>query len=180
MPRILAIDPSLTSTGIARIDRDATGNRWSADLYCIKSKPNGNTMQATHRRIAAILHEVRKELDRMPQAVAMEAPAFASNSGSAMSRSWLWGRIYDAAAGLGVPIYVVTTNQRMKYATGKGNTGKDGVLAAAIHQWPDVGIKGNDEADALIVGAVTCRAIGLPIDTWPAGHYPFLDKVQHS
>ena len=35
--------------------------------------------------------------------------------------AWLWGKVFDSVVARGIPIITPTTNQRMQYATGKGN-----------------------------------------------------------
>jgi Holliday junction resolvasome RuvABC endonuclease subunit len=178
MPRVLGIDPSLTSTGIARIDRDAEGNTWNAEVWTVNSKPVDKSWRGTYTRIATIAAAVEVELDRMPQLVSMEAPAFSRIQGHQHDRAGLWWLIYGACHKRGIPVITPTTNQRMQYATGKGNAQKDHVLAAAIRLWPDVAITGNDTADALILAAIGCRTLNLCIDSVPLSHYgKFIERV---
>lgn len=107
----------------------------------------------------------------MPTLLSIEAPAFSRVQGHQHDRSGLWWFIYRAAAVRGIPVIAPTTNQRMQYATGKGNAQKDIVLAAALRRWAAVDLQGNDEADALILAAIGARLMGLPIDSVPTSHY---------
>ena len=63
------------------------------------------------------------------------------------------------------------------FATGKGNAGKEEVLAAAIRR---LGYQGHDnnEADALWLRAMGCHAMGCPVVDVPATHARGLDKVE--
>jgi len=49
---------------------------------------------------------------------------------------------------LGVPVGTIK-----KFATGKGNSNKDAMLAAARKRWPEVDILDDDQADALLLWA---------------------------
>ena len=178
MPRILGIDPSLTSTGLARVDIPGPrGVTFTAETAVVTSKPNGKTYLDTAMRVSRIatsVYEATKDIDL----AVIEGPAFSSQGQGVHSRYWLWGKVYDTLLTCNVPILVVTPNQRCKYATGKGNAPKDMVLAAAIKRWPDVDLRGNDEADALILAAIGARWLGLPVDSVPAGfHEPVMAKL---
>jgi Holliday junction resolvasome RuvABC endonuclease subunit len=78
----------------------------------------------------------------------------------------------------GIPFAVVQPSTLKRLATGKGNAGKDEVLAAAIRR---LGFDGHDnnEADALwllAAGHVWYGAPGAP--QLPASHREALAKVQ--
>lgn len=171
MPRILGIDPSLTSTGVCVVNRDRLGNTFTAETTRIRTKPGDGSWKAQYDRMCQIVGTLKLELDRLPTLVSMEAPAFSRVQGHQHDRSGLWWMIYDACAEKRIPVITPTTNQRMQYATGSGNAQKDLVLAAAIKRWPDVEVSGNDVADALILAAIGCRVLGVPIDSVPVAHY---------
>ena len=182
MPRILGIDPSLTSTGLARVDVDPSRMRGHSEAVAIEtarvpSKPTGKTYFDTALRIAAIASQVHMATKDIDLAV-IEGPAFSSQGQGVHSRYWLWGKVYDALLTCNVPILVVTPNQRCKYITGKGNAGKDMVLAAAIKRWPEVDLGGNDEADALVLAAIGARHLDSPIDAVPTANWqPVMSKL---
>ncbi|AKF14936.1 RuvC-like resolvase [Mycobacterium phage OrangeOswald] len=181
MTRVLSVDPSLTSTGLCRVDLlgDTEPVRAEILLHAVKSKPTADkSYAAMSRRIEKIAGTVRAAMDGC-DLIVIEGPSFGSKGQHTHSRDWLWGKIFDAArVNWGIPVLVVTPSQRMKYATGKGNAQKDAVLAAAIKRWPDVEIDGNDQADALILAAIGCRSLGCPIDAVPASHFePVMAKL---
>src|SRR5690606_742936 len=95
--------------------------------------------------------------------VVIEAPAYSRATGSATDRAGLWWAVYDTLAESCV-VLPVMPNVRAKYATGKGNAGKDAVLAAAVRRYPSIDISGNDTADAVVLMAIGRRLLGEPID----------------
>lgn len=178
MPRIIGIDPSMTSTGLCIVDRRASGNDFTAVCRTIKTKSGDGSWTTQYERIALITAHITEELEKLPTLVSMEAPAFSRVQGHQHDRSGLWWGIFAACWRRGIPVITPTTNQRMQYATGKGNADKDIVLASAIRRWPDVDFAGNDEADALILAAIGCRVLGVAIDSVPPTHYVSNGKVK--
>lgn len=81
---------------------------------------------------------------------------------------WKWGRPY-----LDVPPSCVKC-----YATGKGNAGKDDVIAAAIRRGGDLFTgTSNDEADAFWLWALAMDLAGKPVLDLPLTHRRALDKL---
>jgi Holliday junction resolvasome RuvABC endonuclease subunit len=179
MTIVLGIDPSLASTGLCRVTL-SPGRRDPEHVLCatVTSKPTDKTYRAISDRLTAITAEI-SEYVPLASLVVIESPSFASKFGHTHTRDWLWGKIYDLCArDHGKKVLVVSPSQRMKYATGKGNAQKDQVLAAAIRRWPDVEITGNDTADALILAAIGCRFLTLPIDEVPQDYWkPVMAKL---
>ena len=161
----------MTSTGIAVVDRNPLGNSFDATTRRVTTKVGDGSWMAQYLRIRDITAEVTHEIKRMPTLVAIEAPAFSRVTGHQHDRSGLWWSIYRSCVENAVPVITPTTNQRMQYATGKGNSQKDIVLTSAIRLWPGVDFHGNDEADALILAAIGARVLGVPIDSVPPSHY---------
>lgn len=176
MPYVLGLDISLTSTGLAMVQVDKTG--WSAECGCVTSKPGTDR---TYEAISKRVHIITETLDPFiarADLIVVEGPSLASVHGYIHTRAWLWGKIFDRCLELGKRTLVLTPAQRCRYATGKGNAHKDAVLAAAIKRWPGVDITSNDEADALILAAIGCRYIDLPIDTVPKTRWePIMDNL---
>ncbi len=72
----------------------------------------------------------------------------------------------------------VPPNLRAKYATGRGNAGKDEVLLAVAHRWTHVcQPDGNDTADALVLASMGADHLGHPPVHLPATHREALTKV---
>lgn len=172
---VLGVDLSLTSTGWA----------WLA------TRPNGATEWETRTIRSAAARGVAPtvaRLDRIasavceagggdPDLVVIEGPSFSSHTGSAHERGGLWWLVARTFAGRGVPVAVVSPAARCKYATGKGNAGKDAVLAAVVRRYPDVEVEGNDVADAVVLAAMGARQLGRPVDSLPVLNLAALAKV---
>lgn len=160
MPTVVGIDSSLTSLGLAGIidgtfgpvarvvskghDDDSLGDRW--------------------RRQRVIVQRVVEFVQSYdPDLVVIEGPSYASKGGHSHDRSGLWWGIINGLI-VEFDITEVPPSNRMKYATGKGNIGKDQVLAAAIKRYPLAEITGNDIADAIILAAMGARYLGTPVE----------------
>ena len=73
---------------------------------------------------------------------------------------------------------VVPASSRAKYATGRGNAGKDEVLLAVSRRYPHAPIVNNDQADAVALAAMGARLLGEPIeDSLPKTHLDALAKL---
>ncbi|MGX1809732.1 hypothetical protein ACWIGI_28760 [Nocardia sp. NPDC055321] len=96
-----------------------------------------------------------------------------------MDRHGLWWLIYDTLAEQGHWVIAVPPPNRAKYATGRGNAGKDAVLAAAVRRYPAIDIIiNNNIADAVILMAIGCRLLGEPIDEpLPATNLAALERL---
>jgi crossover junction endodeoxyribonuclease RuvC len=177
--KILGIDSSLTNSGMCRVSidqlavggPDSPANTWTTDTWCIPSKP-GVDRGATgmSNRIAEIIAAMEPHI-AAADLVVLEGVSFASTSSSGHALHWLWGRIVDCTQEHAVELLVMPPSLRSHYATGKGNSAKDIVLAATIRRWPTVEFEGNDEADALLLAAIGCRYLGTPIDDVPRAHW---------
>lgn len=181
-PRVVGVDLSLTSTGLA-------DNRGRAQRVRTKACDG---VPATVRRLATISREVHSfatmtagedGVDGPRYAadpadlVVIEGPSFASTSGQQHTRGGLWWSVVDALHWADLPILVIPPTTRAMYATGRGNAGKDEVLAAAIKRYPKWDITGNDIADATILAAIGARLLGHPVDDVPKTHLRALAKV---
>lgn len=164
MSVVLGLDLSLTSTGVCLIHPEG------ALTKAIKSKgKKGASVSDTCQRLANIVYDTeqtfRREGPYWPDLAVIEAPSYGSHTGSQHERGGLWWAVADMLWGLGIPIATVSPKGRAKYATGKGNTGKDEVLAAAIKRYVQFDITSNDVADAVILAAMGRRHLNEPIDS---------------
>lgn len=172
---IVGIDPSLTATGIAVL-RTTGGPLWC--VTTVKSKPTKNGGPGSMlTRIHAIAEYIDSTIVGHSHSanqdvawIALEAPAFSKNTGMAHERAGLWWHLY-AMLSEHAPVVVVKPNVRAKYATGRGNAGKDEVMLAVAKRYPDAGVANNNEADAVVLAAMGARYGGTPIEsTLPAAH----------
>lgn len=164
---IAGLDLSLTSTGIAVIYGNGT-----IGTHRIQSKgKKGASIAGTAQRIEGIVQSaiglVADEGRLACTLAVIEAPSYGSTMGSQHERGGLWWSVAIALERMGVPIATVSPQGRAKYATGKGNAGKDEVLAAVIKRYTEADVAGNDIADAVVLAAMGARHLGMPVDDVP-------------
>lgn len=181
MTSVIGIDLSLTSTGLAGF-RD--GDLWVERIRSTGRK--GDDLLARRERVSGIAQQVFPCVDWDDLLLAVvEAPSYASQHGSAHDRSGLWWLVVDMLHELDIPVATVSPQGRAKYATGKGRADKQEVFAAACNTYGrfpamrevhDLGWRqGNDMADAVVLAAMGCRHLGMPVDdVSEAQHQAFL------
>jgi crossover junction endodeoxyribonuclease RuvC len=157
--RVIGLDLSLTSTGVS------DGHRWADRVV-----PKSNGLE----RLRVIRETVRSHVQGA-DLVVVEGLAFAGFDGE-RALAGLWWIIRERLDAWGLPVAVVTPQQLKKYATGVGTSGKDQVLAAVINRWTGVEVRGNDEADALVLAAMGRDWLGLG-HVVPREHRTVLTKV---
>jgi len=172
--KIVGLDLSLTSTGLASVVPDAVA---PAVVDRIRTKPLGSSLGDRRIRLLTIVDAVGDWTRTRTDLAVVEGLAFSSRSGQASERAGLWWLVIDSLLARDIPVAVVSPAARAKYATGKGNAGKDEVLAAVVRRYPDVETRGNDETDALVLAAMGARALGHPIDDLPKTHLEAMAKV---
>lgn len=159
-PRVIGLDLSLTSTGIAT----------NHDTRRIRS--TGTKTASIHSR-SQRLHAIRNEIlewCRNAELVCIEGPSLHSQHGSAHDRSGLFWLVVDRLIHNDIPVAVIPPANRMKYTVGKGggpSASKDACLAATIKRFPGRDITGNDEADAVILHAMGSDHLGWPVVIMP-------------
>ena len=184
---VLGIDPSLTSTGIARVD---TEDRLVAQTWTITSKgAQADTLAQRRERLAMIaerhigdyaigIGERGTDLGGRADLAVIENPALSKNNNGTSMLNGLWWLTVHRLYSLGVAVVAVQPNTLKKYATGKGNAGKDEVLLAVAKRYPHVDVTNNNEADALVLAAMGADHLGAPLVDLPAAHRAALDGVQ--
>lgn len=180
MTTIIGIDPSLTRTGLAIIDEERIG----VHVFHVQStgrKDASLTQRA--QRVDDIWHRlyeslIRYQADFQHGLAIIEGPAYNSRQGAQHDRSGLWWHLVRQLHRAGSDVIEVAPAVRARYATGKGNAGKDEVLAQVVRRYPDVFVSNNDEADALVLAAIGARLIGSPVDDpMPKTHLAALAKI---
>lgn len=172
MTRIVGIDPSLTGTGIAIITDGQVA------LHTLTSKgAAGDTLAQRRLRISRLRRAIEGVIYPGVDLLVIEAPAFSRTAGHMHDRSGLWWMLVDTALSSYVPVAEVTPTTRARYATGKGNASKDAVLLAVARRYPHIEVGNNNEADALVLGAMGARWLGQPIDHLPLAQAEAIAKV---
>lgn len=158
LPRILALDLSLTSTGYA-VARDGM---------------RAGTLPPGNRRGCARLDWIARAVinlavtDPAAHLVALEGYAF-GRPNQAHQIGELGGAVRLELWRRGMPYIEVPPSTVKKYATGSGAAKKEQMLAEAIRR---LGYQGSshDVADALWIHAVVSEAAGTPVVDMPKGH----------
>lgn len=157
---VAGIDLSLTSTGVALVrapERVETTRVQS-------SPPKLETMRTRHERMTTIRDSILKAV-RDAHIVGIESPAYSvRGTGKMHDRSGLWWMVVTALIDEGKEVVEVAPTARAAYATGKGNAGKDLVLATVVRTYRHIDITGNDVADAVVIAAMMARLAGTPIE----------------
>lgn len=164
-PSVLALDLSLTATGVAFPDGQSltirTGKRRGVD------------------RLVMIRDAVADYIDGHRGNgfhVAIEGPAFSRSNGM-HELGQLAGVIYVAVHEAGIDPVIVSPGTVKKYATGKGTANKAEVLVAAVRR---LGYDGADDnqADALWLRAAVLDALAHPAVDVPAKHREALAVIR--
>lgn len=179
---VTGLDLSLTATGVARVEWQAPGD-FTVATRVYGSKPAGDALTDRADRLTDLAGAVTNAC-RGSQLIVVERPAFSSNTGSATDRAGLWWMIVARLIrGAQIPVVDVVNNHLKMYATGKGNAGKDAVLAETVRRYQDhvPNLGGNDEADALVLAAMgTHYVTGHPLVDLPQTHHRALTAVKWS
>lgn len=174
-PVVVGIDPSLTSTGVAVIHPEH-----GVHLHRIRSKgAKTATLAERSIRLNDLAGNVLHWCDGA-DLVVIESPAYSNSLGSMHDRSGLWWLLVrELQHYRDISVLEVPPTTRAKYATGRGNAGKDEVLAAVIRRHPTLDITGNDVADALTLAAIGTRLLHWPLEpTLTAAPLSALTKLQ--
>lgn len=160
---ILGVDFSLTATGVAYIEDGA------AECATIRSKKEDGWWEFPSRvqDIAYAVDLWRNPLGLPgPAQLVIETPAFAAKSASLDRMFGGWWMFVSTIMRdcLYEPPLLVTPSQVKKFATGKGNAGKDEVMLAVSRRYPDVPVKDNNQTDALVLAAIGAAVLGEPFN----------------
>lgn len=173
--RITGLDLSLTSTGVCRIELEPGVLGPSPVIVTtrrIESKPTKDpTLAQRSTRLRKIAGDVTG-LCAGSDLVCVEGPTYASTTGAAHDRAGLWWLIVGRLTGAGLNVVEIPPSNLKTYATGRGNSGKDQVLAAVVMRYQHlVEVTGNDVADAVVLASMGARWIGQPVEeSLPATH----------
>lgn len=176
---IVGIDLSMTSTGLAIYRPEDVVPGGFAHTETITSKPSKTPgYEGKLERFHGIADRIMNALSYEETHVFLEGPSYASAGAATHDIAGNWWLLYHMLSGDGCRITVVPPTCVKTYATGKGNAGKDQVLAAAIKRYPDIDIPGNDIADAVILLAIGLRLHGYAIEYGlPQTHLRALEKI---
>ncbi|MFJ4469500.1 hypothetical protein ACIP2X_18680 [Streptomyces sp. NPDC089424] len=177
-PRVVGVDTSLTATGLA------SSEGWCRVIgYVDKTKKNPISKLPRVERLAHmnVLLDAVLAAVGTPDLAVIEGAALSKAAGGAHERGWLWWRVYERLLDAGIPVGVVSTNQRIHYATGKGTGSKGVVLEQVVRRWPQWQTGGNDNsADGVVLMAAGRDWLGAPIGDVPKLHRKAVENADWS
>ena len=163
-PRVLGLDLSLTSTGVARPD---------GTTYRIKTRSADGDLRLLHIR-----DRIRAELENRPDlAVIEDLPRHAMGAGIT---AMVHGIVRSELLAAGVPYALVVAATLKSYACDHGRADKAQMAAAAYRtagrQFDDD--RGGDQCDAWWLRHAGLDHLGAPEALLPDGQRARLDKVR--
>lgn len=158
MTTVIGLDLSLTSTGVALVHNGVLDRQ---QVFSIKTTgKKGDNLAKRASRLNNIAHQLTTFLsDDYVDLVVIESPSFGSQHGSAHDRSGLWWLVVNHLWTAEVPVAMVSPQGRAKWATGKGNSKKPEVYAAAKARYGEI-FKCDDEADATLLAGIGTWHLG--------------------
>lgn len=148
--RVVGVDPSLTSTGIAVVY--ASGEVSTECVNTVGRRSDSLAERAARiRRIASAVGAFVPSLDGThdpgPLLLVVEGPSHGSRGGSSWDRAGLWWQLVQCAIRRRVPVAVCPPSVRAMWATGNGRADKAAV-ASAVTRMTGVEFETSDAADA--------------------------------
>lgn len=164
---VLGLDISLTSTGCSM----------AGETWIISTDTRGA------ERLSIISNEIANIVFANPiDVVVIEGYSFASRNSQAHSIGELGGAVRMRIWERGVPYIDIPPTCRAKFATGKGNAGKNEVISAISAKtgivWSGAGA--DDRCDAWILEQMALSKVGESTYEWPAINMSALEKVDWS
>lgn len=152
--RVLAIDPSLRSTGYALLEKGSAGVRVLA-YGAVKNQPAllpSSCLVAIHARVRDLIAE------HLPECAAFESVIYVQSHRTAITLGSARGAALLAAAGAGLPIYEYAPRRVKQCVVGRGAADKAqvGFMVRALLGLTET--PGADAADALAIGLTHFQA----------------------
>ncbi len=160
--RVIGIDLSLSSTGLAEIYPD--GRVWTI-AYGSKGKATDD-LATRADRIHGLAEEITAGIIGDPgysAQVLLEAPTYQGGGGHAWDRGGLWWEVVQVLRRRNVPVHLASPSTVKKWATGSGRAEKNTVGVHIGRLYPDVEITTDDEADALVMAHMLAHHVGYDV-----------------
>lgn len=167
--KILAIDGSLTATGMAVVEL-REGWQMCRDVAFVATEPDAkakHTYQADKDglRVDDLVDVLLSMLDmHRPDVVAVESPAGSQHANSAKALGLVYGAIRGTLRARGLVPIMVQAHHAKKAATGDQHATKDAVVAAMRARFPEADLGGSKKRREAIADAlsVACGALLEP------------------
>ena len=146
----LGIDLSLTGTGLVILDG---GEPFYSECFKPQNKSGSS-------RLIEIRCKIEKTLsDCIPEIVCLEGYSFGSRGRAVFQTGELGGIIRVLLHEWGIKWIEIPPSQVKKFATGKGNSGKDLILQQVYKRWGQE-FETSDEADAFVLAKIGTILLG--------------------
>lgn len=163
--RIIGIDTSLASTGVATLQWSDHSGTVTANTYAITTKgKRADTLWDRNARLHHITGEIQHHVTPDAELVVIESGAFSRVGGSNWDRAGLWWRVVELLLHEHAVATIPPTSLK-KWATDRGNADKSDVSVAMARLWPDVDAPSNDAWDALALAHMGAQRLGWPVPT---------------
>ena len=156
--RVLGVDASLRSTGLAVVERRA-GRLTAVEYAAVRnpaSAPHTECLRRVHEELEALIHRTQ------PQTAALEAGFFAKNARTAMVLGEVRGVVLAVCARAGVPVYEYPPRAIKGALTGFGGAQKGQVGRMVCAMLGLTGPLQEDAADALATAICHVQHQGGP------------------
>lgn len=163
---VVALDLSLTSTGVAILNSDGTAVTWTLR----STGKSADSLAQRASRIAGIANTV-VPIPNDDDEVIIESPAHGAPGGSTWDRAGLWWAVVMGLAERRIVTHHVAPTTVKKWIAGSGRAEKNTVGVHIGRLFPDVEIKSDDEADALAMAHIAAVRAGFDVPR-RAGHTP--------
>lgn len=155
LPVVVGIDPSLTNTGVCY---GSTEDAWQ--VTTCGSVKLGDSVSDRVRRYEQLVGKVMRILDTVkPALILIEEYAYSKNMGGQMYLGEFGGLLRWHLVDVTPNVYEVTASGLKKFATGKGNSPKDVVMAHVAQRYGQI-FRNNDEADSFVLYQMALVAAG--------------------
>lgn len=177
-PTIIGLDTAIGSatssgTGIASSQGWCESVGYADKKNPFSKLPHRNRLNA----LTGLANRITLAIGR-PDLVVMELPAPSRAGGGAHERAWLWWELYRWLDRHDIPVGLMTPNQRMLYAAGKGTASKNVVVDAVARRWPAWSTGGDDNlADAVVLMAAGMDWWGCPVAAVPKAHRVAVERA---
>jgi len=155
-PRIVCgVDPSLTSTGLAKISGTEI-----LDTALIKTSGKAEVPYRERSQRITRIAGGGATFFAGANLVVIEGPSFRSVSTSTWERAALFYRTLEHFLGADIPFAVAPPKSAKKWASGAGNAGKEAVMDCLVNVFGDFDAPSFDVSDALALAGMGAHHLG--------------------
>ena len=163
--RVVGIDLSLNSTGVAVVGPDGTFERVGT---VPGTAPHGSDLVKLYERLDAVFDGIEALVGgfRTSDLVVIEK-ALSHNSGPFGEMLANWHEVVGTLVRRGITVIPINPGTRAVYGSGGGKRDKSQVVLQVERRFPTAKVANNDEADAVILAAIGLHLAGCSIEPVP-------------